>query len=669
MRIKPWALLLLALALSITESVAHDVVWPGNPTGFTPGEPLRIAFGSESLIQVMPVIGEPCIVAVNLDPLVSTLVKVEVVTENPGQQVDIRVTPLRAATNATEVAVIRGEWHATGSPDPDECTAVLPNRFAVTVQVLGGPPPLAVSGVNPQAAAAGGTVIITGNGFMGTTQLTFGGAPAVFEVLDDNTIRAVAPVNAPVGKLSVLTPAGAVTSAGPFVVLPELKLMPTMNGTMVQVMWNDRDYPFTLQQSASLINPNWSDVIRTFDHSVNLPIVNGLAFYRLSWMEIPLDDTDYNRDRLAVAQFYERDPIQYWATYGIPALARLSLLQADPQADPINPFRGFLQGFLTNRLIALLDSGDLPEVFATNVNKQLAAGAPITNAVVKTITDLVREHDATNCLDLFRTNCLQTNALSPVFKKVLTNSWSSNSWTGVAPGTNKLVFSTNQFTNTLGPKWIDTHGTHGFTTNSRPVRPPVRDTNTVTKVKWTNITSSTFTDTTYDGACASLAVGASLAKMGVIGDDSSAYFWNELSRLLGAQPGTLGAYSTDIAAFYETVGYGASAAYDGPIESAVEEAKKALDRGCDVQICYYNSDRTKGHTEFVTGITIDPANSSRATISTLSWGSGATVTYTGSASGGTFSGKSDGSLYRKSTETVSYLEQTGTARLHYFCKK
>jgi len=192
----------------------------------------------------------------------------------------------------------------------------------------------------------------------------------------------------------------------------------------------------------------------------------------------------------------------------------------------------------------------------------------------------------------------------------------------------------------------------------------------VTKVNWTNITSSsTFGDTTYNGACASLAVGASLAKMGVIGDATSAYFWNELSRLLGATPGTLGAYATDISAFYETVGYGTSQAYDGPIESAVEEAKKALDRGCDVQIYYYSADGKRAHTEFVTGITVNPADSSKATISTLSWGSGATVTYTGSADGGAYTGKSDGALYRKPTETASYLEQTGTAVLHYYCKK
>jgi hypothetical protein len=166
-----------------------------------------------------------------------------------------------------------------------------------------------------------------------------------------------------------------------------------------------------------------------------------------------------------------------------------------------------------------------------------------------------------------------------------------------------------------------------------------------------------------------VAVGASLAKLGVISTNTTCQFWNELSRLLGATPGTLGAYPSDIAAFYASLGYGCNQAYDGPFESAVEEAKKALERGCDVQIDYYKTDRSRGHTEMVTGITIDPNNSSKATISTLSWGSGATVTYTGSSSGGTYSGKSDGQSYRKSNETVSYLEQTGISVIRYYCKQ
>jgi len=663
---KLWAFIAVMGAFCAIPISAHDVIWPGNPTGFTPREPLRIQFGAEAVVEVKPVTGESCIVAVNLDPVASTLVKAEIITGNPALQVNIRITVLRAATNASEMAVISGEWHATGSPEPQECTAVDPNRFAVSVQVLGGPPPATLSEITPQAAPPGSAVVITGTGFTGITEVAFGGIPAEFLVVDAQTIRAVAPPNAPVGRVAVSSAAGKIESAAVFVVQPEIKIMSGMNGA--QLVWDNRNYPFTLQRSRSLGEPLWMDLITTLENSVNLPVENGPAFYRLSWMEIPLDHTDYNRDRWAVAQYYHRDPLSYWATFGIPALARLAVMRENVGADPSTPFQGFLQGFDSGRLLTALERGDLPSLVSEGVSNQLSAGMSVTNAFVKTLISLVKTNDATNCAAIIRTNCIATNSLAPVFTKVMTNWASSNTWSGWAPQTNKTLFSTNQITNNRGINWIDGHGSHSFTQVPRPTPAPNSDSNTATRVKWENITSS-FTDTTYNGACASLTVGASLAKLGLIAGDTTPQFWNDLSRLLGSQPGTLGAYTTDIAAFYETLGYGAAEAYDGPAESAVEEAKKALERGCDVAILYQNTDATRAHIEFVTDIQIDSADSAKATVSTLSWGHNATVSYNGSITGGTYSGKSDGQSYRKSSETVSYLEQTGSSRLLYYCKK
>ena len=157
---------------------AHDVVWPGNPSGFTPQEQLKIPFGTNAVVEVKPVTGEACIVSVTLDPLPSTLVRVEITTDNPARQVNLVVTALRAATDASEIALITGEWHATGSPDPDECTAVKPNRFAVPVKVLGGPPAPSLNDFAPRSASPGSTVTLTGTGFTGTIAVAIGAAPA-----------------------------------------------------------------------------------------------------------------------------------------------------------------------------------------------------------------------------------------------------------------------------------------------------------------------------------------------------------------------------------------------------------------------------------------------------------------------------------------------------------
>jgi hypothetical protein len=498
--------------------------------------------------------------------------------------------------------------------------------------------------------------------------VTFGGSTSIFTVADDSTIRAIIPADAPVGKIAIFTPAGTAQSESIFLVLPELKLMRSANGSIVQVNWNNRNYPFTLQRSSVLGEPEWADLIRTVENTVSIIPGDKAQFYRLLWMEIPPDLTDYNRDRPTVAAFYNRDPVAYWASFGIPALARLAVIRQNLGINPWEPFEGFLQGFDANRFLAAIDKNELPPQLGTVVTNEIAQGANVTNAFLKSLVTLVSEGDRTNCPENFRTNCFVTNSFTPVFTKVMTNTMTTNKWTGWAPQTNKTITNPAVLTNYL-PNWIDQHGSDSFARNNRPVTPPNDDSNTTFRVSWDAISASTTWNTTYDAACAAVAVGASLAKLGVISTNTTCQFWNELSRLLGATPGSLGAYPSDIAAFYGSLGYGCNQAYNGPFESAVEEAKKALERGCDVQIDYYSNDRSRGHTEMVTGITIDPTNSSKATISTLSWGSGATVTYTGSSTGGAYSGKSDGQSYRKSTESVSYLEQTGISVIRYYCKQ
>lgn len=87
-------------------------------------------------ITVAPTQGEPCTVIVNLDPQSSTLVSAEVLSLNPANTVDILVEVLRAPTGPIETATVTGEWHATGLPSGEDCTAINPHPFSVTVVVL-----------------------------------------------------------------------------------------------------------------------------------------------------------------------------------------------------------------------------------------------------------------------------------------------------------------------------------------------------------------------------------------------------------------------------------------------------------------------------------------------------------------------------------------------------
>ena len=61
---------------------------------------------------------------------------------------------------------------------------------------------------------------ILGQGFTGTTSVSFNGTPASFTVVSDTFIRATVPAGATTGYVTVTTPSGTLTSNVPFYVLP-----------------------------------------------------------------------------------------------------------------------------------------------------------------------------------------------------------------------------------------------------------------------------------------------------------------------------------------------------------------------------------------------------------------------------------------------------------------
>ena len=140
--------------------------------------------------------------------------------------------------------------------------------------------------------------------------------------------------------------------------------------------------------------------------------------------------------------------------------------------------------------------------------------------------------------------------------------------------------------------------------------------------------------------------------------------WNQLSRALGAEErGSGGASLSGIASWFRGKGYCASTAYDGAFESACNEARKALARGCDVLMYYKDDANTSAHIEMVRGITTNANDSEQCSVRTWSWGQRESVTY----DSGRYSNKSDGRRYRTAGEAKSYLEGSGKAKLIYYC--
>jgi uncharacterized repeat protein (TIGR03803 family) len=78
-----------------------------------------------------------------------------------------------------------------------------------------------ISGFSPTSGPVGTSVTITGNSFTGATSVTFGGVTAAsYQVISDTKVSAVVPTGAATGKIALITPGGAASSATSFTVTP-----------------------------------------------------------------------------------------------------------------------------------------------------------------------------------------------------------------------------------------------------------------------------------------------------------------------------------------------------------------------------------------------------------------------------------------------------------------
>jgi len=66
----------------------------------------------------------------------------------------------------------------------------------------------------------GKTVEVLGQGFTGTTAVSFNGTPATFKVVSATFLKATVPSGATTGPVTVTTPGGTLTSNQPFRVKP-----------------------------------------------------------------------------------------------------------------------------------------------------------------------------------------------------------------------------------------------------------------------------------------------------------------------------------------------------------------------------------------------------------------------------------------------------------------
>jgi hypothetical protein len=84
-----------------------------------------------------------------------------------------------------------------------------------TVILIPGP---TITSFSPPSGSVGKTVKINGTNFTGATSVRFNGVSASFTVKSSTVINAIVPAGATTGKISVVSPSGAATSANNFTV-------------------------------------------------------------------------------------------------------------------------------------------------------------------------------------------------------------------------------------------------------------------------------------------------------------------------------------------------------------------------------------------------------------------------------------------------------------------
>jgi len=102
----------------------------------------------------------------------------------------------------------------------------------------------------------GSTIELLGQGFTGTTGVSFNGTPATFQVVSDTYLTAVVPPGATVGLVTVNTPKGALTSNIPFRVLPYVgSFTPTSGPVGTSVTINGSGFTGTIGVGFGDTNP------------------------------------------------------------------------------------------------------------------------------------------------------------------------------------------------------------------------------------------------------------------------------------------------------------------------------------------------------------------------------------------------------------------------------
>lgn len=157
---------------------------------------------------------------------------------------------------STDVGTINN-WSITFPYIGSSCTATS-NSILVTVN---NPP--AITGVTPGTGTVGTPVVITGSGFINTTNVAFNGASAAYTVVNNGQINTTVPVGATTGQLSVTNTCATVNA-------PALFTVPS-TATLNVRLFIEGFYNTSTNQMAGVSSPAVSDSVVVELHNTTAP--------------------------------------------------------------------------------------------------------------------------------------------------------------------------------------------------------------------------------------------------------------------------------------------------------------------------------------------------------------------------------------------------------------
>ena len=296
-----------------------------------------------------------------------------------------------------------------------------------------------------------------------------------------------------------------------------------------------------------------------------------------------------------IAARYAADPIAYWADDGLPSVIRgAGALEELGDPTPFSELEDLFSAFQEDAFLTAVEEGSMPP-FLRERYELVRAGAPelpAVEALQRALAITVQRVDDQRRWD----------PADPVLAEERAE---LATLLGLAFGAGRR----GELTPTR-EKPVEREAAPGDRVECQEPEPAPRPQDPP-PARWTQVATSATWPGIPNGKCATLAAGMCLGRLGEDDGTVSCEKWETISRGLQALP-TGGATRGDQETFFEEKGYCYKRAGDCPralralgCDSACEEARAAIRRGCDVFLHYWDGER--GHVEYVHRVRVDPA--------------------------------------------------------------